>query len=568
MTAPRPRAYRYRGARPEHWTVAGWAGMYDSRAKSSEQDGQAPLLINLRPADPDRMGPLELRPGLKRMLAGAVGSTALQVSGACQALFYMPGVGPCAIIGGEIYTLNIQSGTATKVVTQANFTTAGITMSTTTPVIYAFLGSVLVAAALSDRAWTWDGTSGAGGLTSLTNAPASCQALTVYYAKVFMLTTDRTSIQWSEENQPNTGYEAGGFNNSWDLVQTSATHLRAILGTNEGLYVFREDSIAVIRGAVSSTFSTDGVQDGVFIGSGCQGPFSVALAGSGTVWWIDNRHRMHAYRPGVGVIPAWQSLARWLGPATAGATSSIADHTPYGVGEEAFGTWRFSQQMPVVDPVNRRIMFSSTNQSVRTVFVFDSDTAELLYIEQYPSGLNLPINASSGGGPHLAAMPVQTGGTATWYLVYVDEDGYFFRAPLSAGNTSTLIYYDETESGAGSPVVGQLLGPMHGWNTGIEYQFTQLDVIADAALANTLEVGYLTSRRHKLSLTAARQTYSDGPVSNDPYERRVPFGLNANGRWCRPLIRLSGSTTGIETRQLLHGYTLTGYPVSSGPNVT
>jgi hypothetical protein len=569
MTAPR--AVRWRGRAPERWTVAGWTGMYDSKAKSSERDGQAPLLFNLRPLDADRTGPLELRPGMKRVLAGGAGSTALQLGtvGArtCQAMFNMPGVGPCIVVGGEIYSLNFAAGTSTKLVSQANFTTAGITFSTSTAMLYTFLGNDLVACHHSGRPWTWDGTSGAGGLTSLTNAPASVSGLTTYYAKVFVLTTSRYEIQWSEENQPNVGYTAGGYNNAWTLSQTSTQQLRALLGTNEGLYIFREDSVGVIRGAVSSTFSTDGVQDSVFIGSGADIASSVLLAGQGTVWWIDDRRRIHAYRPGVGVIPAWQSLTRWL--QSPGFTSSeYGDNEPYGVGED-WRNWDMGSQLPVLDPVNRRVLFPGYDNvsARRIIFVFDADSGELLTIERYPAA-NPP--GASGSAPHLGILPLSGGGSPTWMQVYVDENGYVFQQPMSGESSTYVRYYDETHDGAGEIVVGQLLGPMHGWDTGIEWQFTQLDVIADAALDNVLTVGYLTSRRHKLSISASVQTYSDTTIASslNPYERRIPFGLNANGRWLRPLIRLSGSTNGLQTRQLLHGYTLTGYAVSSGPKVT
>jgi hypothetical protein len=73
--------------------------------------------------------------------------------------------------------------------------------------------------------------------------------MTVYYAKLFMLKRDRKTIVWSEENQPNTGYEAGGYNNAWELTQTSNEPLTAIIGTNEALYYGRKTSVGAIRGA-------------------------------------------------------------------------------------------------------------------------------------------------------------------------------------------------------------------------------------------------------------------------------------------------------------------------------
>src|SRR2546430_9136670 len=78
----------------------------------------------------------------------------------------------------------------------------------------------------------YDGTS----FTVLTNCPVLFGPPTVYYAKLFGITaSDHHQLVWSEENDPTTGYTAGGFNNAWILGQTKQDAITRLLGTNAAL---------------------------------------------------------------------------------------------------------------------------------------------------------------------------------------------------------------------------------------------------------------------------------------------------------------------------------------------
>ena len=107
---------------------------------------------------------------------------------------------------------------------------------------------------------------------------------------------------------------------------------------------------------------------------------------------------------------------------------------------------------------------------------------------------------------------------------------------------------------------------MHGWSTGIDYQFTQIDVVADALPNNAISVQYLTSAYHKATLAGVPagsfQGFND-TATNTPYERRKAFGISTNGRWIRPVIKLSGQLA-ANTQPVLHSYTVTGAPVGVG----
>ena len=207
------------------------------------------------------------------------------------------------VVGGQIYATD-GSGAPTLRVTTANLTTAGITLDATATVYGCQFGNKLVFNDGINRPFVWDGTTGAGGLTSLTNAPSKCFGKpTVYYAKLFFIKdvaaagADRNTFVWSEENQPNTGYEAGGFNNSWPLVQMGQGGLYAILGLNDGLYYFRRTSIGVVRGAVTPDFRAAGVHDDVSLEHGTTSPKGVCYYRE-HIWFIDET--AHPYRLAIG----------------------------------------------------------------------------------------------------------------------------------------------------------------------------------------------------------------------------------------------------------------------------
>jgi len=126
-----------------------------------------------------------------------------------------------------------------------------------------------------------------------------------YYGKVFFIKgPDRTDIVWSEENDPNTGYEAVGFNNAWTLSQTSSDVLSAIVGTNDSLYVFRENSVTAIFGAANTDFRSSGTLEAIDNSIGTKSPGSVTLVNN-QVWFLDQHCRPFKVEPGRGIIPLW-----------------------------------------------------------------------------------------------------------------------------------------------------------------------------------------------------------------------------------------------------------------------
>lgn len=546
--------YKVKPPTPSQWTVDGWTGMYDSRAKAGERDYDAPLLVNLLPIDPQRGAGLVLRPGMQRLTT----PTTTQIPGGTE----MSWIGAfttaasteliVVIAGGEIYTLS--GSTLTKVITAAQLATATISLATIDKVFACEYNKTLVICDTASHApFTWDGTTGAG-LVKLTNAPLDRQGgPAVYYAKLFFIKSDSRTIVWSEENQANTGYEAVGYNNAWELTQTSERGVLALLGTNEVLYYFRRDAVGAIRGAVSSTFSTDGVHDGITQQAGIAFD-SIPVHIGGAAWWISSRGGPMAFRPGTGLVDLALQLPRRFSTPQ-GITSP--DGVIYGsVGEHHTFATGAAYKHITVDRQNGRVHFEGFNNTRRFTLVVDAESMRPVSYYVYPA-LNLP----TGTGQKFSEI-------IDGIKYFADVSGYLFAELVAPESPYTAIGYDETHNGAGSAITGTMVGQMHGWTPNVEWQFDRLDVLADAQPSNTLTVGYITSRFHKASLTPTDQVVTDTSVSNTPYERHKSFGLgkDASGRWFRPIISIAGEAT-ANRLPVLHGYTLTAYPVSTDPAV-
>jgi hypothetical protein len=177
--------YQVRPKTPKTWTIDGWTGMYDSRSVKAERDGDAPLLINLIPTDTQRGGGVYLRPGRQPLgslsAAPQIGSGSHNVQWIGEVTFATSGTVVIVIADGEIWKLGL-TGTLTKMVSAANLTTAVLEIKTDVA-CHAVNFDGLLAVVAHDTAatglhpgyvpFTWDGTTGAGGLVKLDNAPAN-----------------------------------------------------------------------------------------------------------------------------------------------------------------------------------------------------------------------------------------------------------------------------------------------------------------------------------------------------------------------------------------------------------
>jgi hypothetical protein len=550
MIGHQPRAIRHRGQRPELFTGAGWRGMFDAKAKASEQPQLAPLLFNLVSADKAAGGHLALRAGRQRLntpTTDRIGSASpFRRTQAVLCGYRSTSPEILLWVDGECWKITGSTHTLTKVIDTAALTAATVTLLGTEEMYGVPFGDKWIFCTDgSQKPFSWDGTT-LGGVTELSNAPAfTVGPPAVYYAKLFFLKNDQRTITWSEENQENTGYEAGGFNNAWELTQVTNAAIACLASSNEGLYYGRASSIGVIRGAVTSTFQTDGVHESVSpdVGVGNTGYRNMRYF-NGTLYWQTGTGEPWAYRPGMGRVQLALQLPRQFFGTT------LDRNSLWGVGEEQLYVL-FADGLQY-DPVANEVYFTyivtdAVTELRRGSLVVDANELRVLRWEIHPI-------TDQFGRHELCEL-----GTSTQIGEVIVDDGYIFLRRLHPALAASQTYYDEAFDGAGDPVVGTFIGPMEGWQPDIEWQFDQLDVVIAEQPTTILEIGYITSKTQQYS--GVTELEFNSAIGANPNERRVPIGLNQQARWMRPVIKLTAGASGTLHRPELHSYQLRAYPI-------
>lgn len=287
-------------------TAGPWSRLHDSSSPLSRVPGAARVAKNVyrSVADPGR--PLIGRPGRTRVLS--VGSaptvqTIVDWSKKDGSRF------TSAVIFGNIYSYDWSTATWTLVVTTANLATAAITLSSFERVSTLSFANVLVVSDGVNTMFSWDGTSGAGGLTKLTNAPVLFGPMTQHYGRIFGIkASDRVTLVWSEVLQPNTGYEAAGFANAWTVTQTDPDPMVLLIGSNDGLYVYRERSTTLLIGRPDLNFASSATRDAVDQSNGTASPWG-AIQTSKAIFVPDADLRGQLFRPGGSPEPCWAGFA-------------------------------------------------------------------------------------------------------------------------------------------------------------------------------------------------------------------------------------------------------------------
>lgn len=502
------------------FTAGPWLGLRDSLDPITNRDpALASEIVNLYPLELDRPTPFVARPGLTQAGAqlGASGKRTGQWVGQFTKLDGTEYT--VAVVGGQgVYTYNWSTAAWSNVVTVANLTTASITLSETARVYTVTFANTLVVSDGVNTPWTWDGTSGAGGLTKLTAAPVFFGQPTVYYAKLFGIkNTARSSIVWSEELDATTGYESG-FTNVWTLGQTDQDALYAIVGTNEALYYFRAHSSGAISGAVNSEFATDGTREGLSETVGTTSPGGIVYHDA-RLFLVDALGRPHVARLGAGVAPVWQDAAETLRGVDRTALASVT---------------------ATFDPTTGLVLYGmpETGQS--------SPTIALAY---NPLRAN-PV-AVWNGWP-FTTIGVVKNGEGELVLMHIDSDGYAYRHGLP---TSTL--WDD-ELNAGTATVTHTLttsylapDPQH------EQRVSRVDValrIEDGASSLSLvtETPYGNADAVTATVTGAGSrwgefNWGEGQWAAYVSEGHAAFGVQQVGRWvrCRFTHAESGESVGL-----------------------
>ena len=440
-----------------------------------------------------------------------------------------------------IYEVSLTAGTITAKVTAANFTTAGITA--TSSGFWTEFSDEIVFAESGGVPWSWDGTAGVGSLTALTNAGnvATNTAPTVYYGKLFFIKAGHGTVVWSEENAANTGYEAGGYNNAWQLAQSSTHPLRWLLGTNVGLYYFRDTSIGLIRGAVTPDFSTTGVHDEVSTTVGAKtptAPYSSAVLAGNKIWFA-------AAPYGAYYIPLGGT------PVRADVIDDSIDEEDFGYNEpfgftSEFTGWKQPRflgcmHIPVIGHYHKNMMVFMPNGYVNdevSSLAFNCDSGNVLGWMRFYHGTGAKglygnvrgygyVSNDRGAailGDHAASTKLFTWG--------MDDGGRIDSGP------------DQNAAGTLQSTVYRLIGPTIGYNpkghTAWHFDKFRCKVFGEGTVTGTAQ--YLTSEKSYQDEVDAAQSWTTTHDASHRNARVFELGIDENGRWLRPVIAVSSNS--------------------------
>lgn len=510
-----------------------YTGMRDSRDPSTADPRKASLLHNVYPVLSRVGGGVEGRPGYKLMGSqlGGGGRTQLlfqfsQIDGTEQTV---------AIVGGKFYTYNWGAGTWNETLTAAHLSAASVTLSSTAKVSAVIFADKLIISDGVNTPWAWDGTAG-GGITLLSNAPVAYGPPTVYYSRLFFIkNTERTTMVWSEINQPNTGYEAGGYNLAWTLGQTDQEALTRLFGTNDALYYWRARSMGSITGEAEDQFQTTGTHDSISQDIGTSSPWSVVFHND-AFSFVDSEGHTQRFVLGAGFQfpPVWHDSRETMSRLSPEKLDQIR------------GMYR-----PKEDVIHFPFTPVSADENALGT-VYAADTGEFSGVWEYNSNLvELAVVKDGSGGP---------------VVVHGTEDGYIHMHGAHDGTLWSDNGVKITHKVWGSPIL---------WDPREEKIFSRLDasfrlesnlsgmsfsmVTPDCDTA-ALSPDALTGG---LSLWGAAlwgiSLWSVGSV-----EVHIAIGFECRGRWLQP--RLIHDT--LNERFALLGWSVLAHFVGRDPFIT
>ena len=595
----------------------GFRGMRDVLHPAPGEEDMPMMITNMLPLDPVGGGDLVTRPPWRTM-----GTAPHPVNGACQLAYNylrLDGVNKLIlIVDGAIYfwDTSLNPDDWAVYISAATLSGASITLSTTARCFAVTIGGKLVISDGTNTPFMYDGVTST--ITKLTACPVLYGQPTVYYAKLFGIkSTERSTFVWSEENDPTIGYEAGGYNNAWELGQTGSEPLNALLGTNQGLFYWRAHSTGIIRGAVTTDFVNDGTHDGV---SGTVGTITpTVLLVDSTIYWVDALGRPYRIAIGGDIEPLYQQMGRKFdrtGTQYAVGWKPSSNATGHSYGD----SWSFLTEIPFVSSI--QLGYDKSLDLVMiaypTVYGYanqaDTGTLWLGYsgfgatssfqfmacfshsAKSLQSYWTFPANGgTSASRPRYFAClsdPL-TGRPFPFVYTYYDVTGSPLWATLRmGGDTQSLVLYALNVDD--DPVVGYpvsppqfVIGPPQGRTDDIMLAFDRLDVTVGARIATTnptggrtyegqLGVSLQTSyNQNRSELTAA--LYS-GDAAIFPAEAASPnayreirfvqnsFGLAEEGLWGRVLLRLDNSVNqGGAFVSFISGWTLTAMARTRAP---
>jgi hypothetical protein len=184
-----------------------------------------------------------------------------------------------AICNADLHTYNWTTDAWTLI----DLAGAGVTCSASAKIDWAVSRGRLIATDGVNKPWMWDPANAT--YTVLSLAPIA-GGVEIYYDKVFFYDlpgANSNVFEWSDEADPVNGYTTAS--QDWEFAQTDTGAVTCLKGMNETMPVFKEDSIALLKGSANDTFQTDAVREGVSETEGSPGKFGV-IAIDGDIYYL------------------------------------------------------------------------------------------------------------------------------------------------------------------------------------------------------------------------------------------------------------------------------------------
>jgi hypothetical protein len=487
-----------------------YTGVQDANDPTASQKRKAQNLRNCYPELPETGRGVVGRPGFDQL--GAGGTYPLNSGAEVQ------WVGTHTQKNGTELTLTICGGK----LYQYNWGTDAWTEKTLVGVALPATGRVYVVSFFDDiivqpndgtnKPFKWDGTT----FTSLTAAPLAFGRPWIHYGKVFFIAwATRTDIVWSDEADATSGYTGA---QAWSVYQTSTDPLEAGFGINEALYLWRERSITVIYGQVTSNFSSTGTREGVSSTVGTLSPDSIYAGPGEEVYFVDRENKPWVILKGGVLEPMWnESLTRTEGL--------------------AFGTAQTKVSAQYYAPADLMLfaVAASGETYPNQILTYRENTREY---SGYWDGWNLTC----------LGRVIDSSGEA--FIVMGSSDGYIYRF----GNPTGSLWTDAL--GAGTAAITHVLtGGAMGYDTYSSKEWDRVHFNLGAAMSGAsfaLEVPTGTGSAQTIPTVTARDEY------------KVSLGLGDFGRWARPII--THATSGEQFRFL--ALSIVAYLDTDNPELT
>lgn len=521
--------------RPLVFEQTTFKGMRDSFDPSTSTPELCYSIRNAYVLDREYGSSLVARPGCSRM--GASGTE----QGGATSYRQVQWVGQYTKRAGTEYTIRICGGRmdtynwTTDAWTNVTLVGAGVSLPTSGMVFATVFADKLVVNPNdgTNKPWTWDGTN----FVLLSNCSALWGPLTVYYGKLFGIkAAERSTLVWSEEADPTTGYEAGGYNNAWTLGQTDQEQLTGIVGTNEALYYWRERSLGAVRGSVTTDFSTDGVREGVSESIGTKSPACLVVE-ERAIYFLDAEGRPWCLPFGGSLIPLWDAVLE------------TAQRIPISTLSSAVGA-SFSVAGMVL------LGYRASNSSYcNKFFVIDTQNRVVSGIWDGFNYQMLGVVKDSNGAPR---------------VVHGSPNGYCYKM----ARPDETVWDDNmhTTDGGTTVVTHEVIGPAFGYATADNKMWTRCD-LSFVLYTNLTSValGYTTPRGQSTALSGSLtgglslwdiSIWDTATWSEEGREKKLTFGWKGYGRWCRPTV----SHAYTNERFNLSGWRLLAYPAGSHPS--